>query len=248
MSGGKIMLAPPNQEFISPDFVRRPRLAFLLLAFLSFQNLGANAATLTVRTNKLGTTPEVLAYNSGHFFPGSNTKDWWRYSGVGGVRFFVAPNDIEAADDIPGRGDGVVTQSDFVSRRAALRVNPLDTSYINWPYFTNRYETRTFSGNIFKLNYAFSQARSLNLKILANISATFGSFTINDSNDWAGKWELWQHYYAQAFYLGREFDVARYQMFNEPNHSSAGGITQAQYLERLQLASDAIQSALADVN
>jgi hypothetical protein len=37
-------------------------------------------------------------------------------------------------------------------------------------------------------------------------------------------------------------------MFNEPDHSSAGGLTQAQYLERLQLSSDAIQCALADVN
>src|SRR6185295_614069 len=51
-----------------------------------------------------------------------------------------------------------------------------------------------------------------------------------------------------AFYLGRGFDVQRYQMFNEPDHSSAGGLTQADYLQRLQLCSDAIQSALADVN
>ncbi len=213
-----------------------------------FQIFPVQAATLTVKTNKLGSTPDILAYNSGHFYPGSNTKDWWHYSGVRGVRFFVAPNDIEATDDIAGNGDGVLTQTDFVNRKNALRVDPLNPNYINWPYFTNRYETHTFSGNIFKVNYAFSQARSLNLKILVNISATFGSFTINDSNDWAGKWELWQHYYAQAFYLGREFDVNHYQMFNEPDHSSAGGITQAQYLERLQLASDAIQSALADVN
>ncbi|MDB6125497.1 MAG: hypothetical protein JWQ71_4490 [Pedosphaera sp.] len=222
--------------------------AFLLYAITVLFPFRVHAAILTVKTNKIGTTPDVLAYNSGHFYQGSNTKDWWHYSGVGGVRFFVAPTEIEATDDIAGRGDGVVTQTDFVNRRAALRVNPLNTSYINWPYFTNRYATHTLGGNVFQVNYAFGQARALNLKILVNISATFGSFTINDSNDWAGKWELWQHYYAQAFYLGREFDVARYQMFNEPNHSSAGGITPAQYLERLQLASDAIQSALADVN
>ncbi|MEP6662763.1 MAG: Ig-like domain-containing protein [Verrucomicrobiota bacterium] len=221
---------------------------FFLSAMIGSSFYQTHGATLTVKTNKLGTTPEVLAYNSGHFYPGSNTKDWWHYSGVGGVRFFVAPNDIEATDDIAGRGDGVITQADFVNRRAALRANPLSPTYINWSYFTNRYETHTFSGNIFRVNYAFSQERALNLKILVNISATFGSFTISDSNDWAGKWELWQHYYAQAFYLGREFDVMRYQMFNEPNHSSAGGLTPEQYLERLQLASDAIQSALADVN
>ncbi len=61
-----------------------------------------------------------------------------------------------------------------------------------------------------------------------------------------GKWELWQHYYFQAFYLGREFDVERFQMWNEPDLT--GGPTVSDYLERLKLASDAIQCALADVN
>ncbi len=37
-------------------------------------------------------------------------------------------------------------------------------------------------------------------------------------------------------------------MYNEPNHPNANGLTQTDYLRRLQLASDAIQSALADVN
>ena len=54
-------------------------------------------------------------------------------------------------------------------------------------------------------------------------------------------WELWQHYYAQAFYLGRYFDVERYQMYNEPNHSNANGLTITNHLLRLQLVSDAIQ-------
>ena len=34
------------------------------------------SATLTVQTNRLGPTPEILGYNSGHFFPGSNTREF----------------------------------------------------------------------------------------------------------------------------------------------------------------------------
>ena len=64
---------------------------------------------------------------------------------------------------------------------------------------------------------------------------------------WADRWEQWQHFYAQAFYLARYFDVHRFQMYNEPNHSS-NSIVQHQYIERLRLASDAVQSAVADVN
>src|SRR5262245_34304933 len=96
-----------------------------------------SAATITLTTNKLGATPEILGYNSGHFYPGSNTRDWWHYSLVNGARFFVAPSEIEASDDLTGRGDGVNDQATFLSRKVLLRADPLNTSYINWPYFTN---------------------------------------------------------------------------------------------------------------
>ena len=109
-----------------------------LLALL-FSGSALTAATLTVQTNKLGVTPTLIAYNSGHFYPGSNTRDWWHYSGVSGARVFLTASLIEPGDDIPGRGDGVTDQATFLSRKAALRADPLNPSYINWPYFTNNY-------------------------------------------------------------------------------------------------------------
>jgi hypothetical protein len=205
------------------------------------------AATLTVQTNKIGATPESLAYNSGHFVPGSNTDDWWHYAGVSGARIFITPGVIEFSDDISGHGDGVTNQVSFVSRRAALRANPLSTSYINWNYLTPKFAaTGTHGSNILNPNHASSRLRQLGVKILINLTASEGQFTITDENDWAGRWELWQHFYFEAFYFGREFDVERYQMYNEPDLN--GSIAQPDYLPRLQLASDAVQSALADVN
>src|SRR6187402_1220569 len=107
----------------------------ITLALLVAITSKLSAATLTIQTNLLGITPSLLAYNSGHFWPESNTRDWWRYSGVSGARVFITPANIEPSDDIPGN-DGVTDQVSFLSRRAALRGNPLSTQYINWPYFT----------------------------------------------------------------------------------------------------------------
>jgi Bacterial TSP3 repeat len=244
---------PPNINRQNVDLFRRTsrwaRLTLQVLGLLLLSLTTASSATLTIQTNPSGTTPDLLSYNTGHFYPGSNTREWWHYSGVTGARVFVAPSEIEATDDIGGRGDGVLTQTDFLNRKAALRASPLNTNYINWSYFTNRYESHTLVGaNKIRVNYAFSQLRQLNIEITVNITASQSFLTITNSNDWAGKWELWQHYYAQGFYLAREFDVKRYQMYNEPDHPNANGLTQADFLQRLQLASDAIQSAIADVN
>ena len=221
-------------------------LSFLLM-FTAF--LAANAGTVTLQTTSPGLTPNLLAYNSGHFYPGSNTKDWWRYAGVSGARVFLTASTLEASDDIPGHGDGVTNQATFELRKTSLRSNPNNPLYVNWSYFTNRYNVIAQHGaNRLQPNYIFTELRKLGITIDVNIGASTNFFVITNSSDWAGKWELWQHYYAQAFYLGRGFDVERYQMYNEPDHPNAGPVPLPEYLMRLQLCSDAIQCALADVN
>ena len=217
----------------------------LTLAGLALVPAPVAAATLTVQTNVLGPTPTLIAYNSGHFYPGSNTRDWWHYAGVNGARLFISPSTIEPSDDFAPRGDNVSTAATFLARRAALRAHPLDTNYINWPYLTNRYES-TSSPLVF--GYALRELRRLGVESCAQITVSLSRFAITNDADWAGQWELWQHFYAQSFHLAREFGVRRFQMFNEPNHSNADGLTLTEFLQRLQLCSDAAQCALADVN
>ena len=237
-----------------PDSIRSRSLTSLLSAIIvaCAPVPDLDAGTLTVKADTFAATPDILGYNLGHFYPGSNTRDWWRYAGVNGARAFVSPREIEPNDDIPGTGDGVIDQASFLTRRDALRADPLNHAYIDWPDFEDKYENNTLgtssSGNRFRVNYAFGQLRELDIEILAQITASESLLPINGANDWAGKWELWQHYYAQAFHMGRHFDVERYQMFNEPDHPNANGLTPADWLMRLQLVSDAVQSALADVN
>ncbi|MEP6662592.1 MAG: hypothetical protein ABJC04_02910, partial [Verrucomicrobiota bacterium] len=228
-------------------FFNFSRRIFVFLGVVFFSTFHLRAATLTAQTTKLGNTPESIGYNSGHFVPLSNTDDWWHYAGMSGVRLFMTPSLIEATDDIPGRGDGVTNAASFVSRKAALRSDPLNPSYINWPYLTPRFGLTALHGsNFLNPNHAASKLHQLGVKILINFTASPGQFLITDDNDWAGKWELWQHYYFEAFYFGREFEVERFQMYNEPNLDGIDRTTN--YFPRLQLASDAVQSAIADVN
>ncbi len=67
--------------------------------------------------------------------PGSNTADWWRYSGVNGARVWPTPTTVEPTDDLAPFGDGVTSQATFIARQIALRADPLNTTYINWPKF-----------------------------------------------------------------------------------------------------------------
>ena len=100
-----------------------------------------------------------------------------------------------------------------------------------------------FSTNLAKSNgYELATLRDAGVDVLANITA---GDTL-DANDWAGRWELWQHYYAVAYVMSHKYGVRRYSMYNEPNHGNK--IKEEQWLDLLLVCSDAIQSAIQDVN
>ncbi len=164
-------------------------------------------------------------------------------------RGWPTPSDVEASDDLAPWGDGVSSQATFTARRDALRADPLNTAYINWTYFNNQYANHPTSGsNIINLNYAFGQLHDLHIDPVVEISYTNSSFPWDAAGTvagWADRWEQWQHFYAQAFYLAQHFDVHRFEMYNEPNLDD---IPASEWLERLRFASDAVQAAVADVN
>ncbi|MGH7980901.1 MAG: hypothetical protein ACREE6_16110, partial [Limisphaerales bacterium] len=215
-----------------------------LLPLFIWQSAAAWGATLTMETNILGPTPEVIGYDSGHFDTNSNTRDWWRYSGVTGARLFISPTQIEPKDELPPWGDGVTNETSFEERKALARSDPWNTNYFNWPYVTNRYMTYLLSGSDrIVVDYACSQWKQLGVQVLVQSTATASKFTNMDN--WADKWELWHFYYEQALYLGLQYGVERYQMYNEPNAVSPA---LSDFMARLQTASDAIQCAIADLD
>ncbi len=62
--------------------VKRLIFAVALLVVIGLRT--APAGTLTVESTRFAGTPDILAFNLAHFYPGSNTKEWWRYSGAHG--------------------------------------------------------------------------------------------------------------------------------------------------------------------
>lgn len=221
---------------------------------LLVQNTGAQSTTITIESNQWGTTPDVLGYNMAHFVDGSNAADLWRYSGVKAARAFISASHIEPTDDLAPIGDGVTSQSGFESRKAALRAHVVadtgltGTTYVHWPAFVARYAmVDADSNNRLVIDTAFARLRSQGVEILANITCSPSRFPLASLSDWPNVWEIWQHYYAQAFYLARAYDVARYGVFNEPN-GWVPAIGVDDWWRRVRIASDAVQAAVADVN
>jgi hypothetical protein len=214
--------------------------------------LSSSAAySLEVSSSVAGSTPEVLAYNMGHMVPGSNSHDWFRYSEVNGFRVWSSPTHIEASDDTGNWGDGVDSWESFLERRQALRLRPLDHKYINWPVFDANFASVMTGTNRLSIKNVLEFSKKQNLTPLVMIHRGVGSFPFRDrgsEKDWASRWETWQHFYAQAFWLARHFDVERYQVYNEPDHRLNMRLPQEEYIERLKISSDAIQAALEDVN
>jgi hypothetical protein len=217
-------------------------------------SLAVTAETLQIATTPSGQTPEVLGYNLAHMVQGSNAADFWRYTGAKGARVFISASHVEAQDDLAPVGDGVGDAPGFAARKQALRAHVkadselLGNTYVDWSKFKSAYSRVDTNGNnTFAIDPAFSLLREQGVAILANITCSPSRFPLNGSADWAGLWEIWQHYYAQAFYLASTYGVARYGLFNEPNNWSTA-ISPEDWWLRVKIASDAVQAAVADVN
>jgi hypothetical protein len=214
----------------------------------------ATTGTVTVSSNEAGKTLEHVGYNMGHYLPGSNTSAWVDHSGVNAFRVWAAASEYEVRapgatnrDDLAPWGDGVNDLAGFNARKAALRGDPLNESFIDWPEFNNRFQNHTQGGrNDVKLNYILGEMHDRGIHVMQQTTRTPAAGPIASETDWGGKWEQWQHYYAMAFHSARHYDVAQFQMYNEPDGDTT--ITQAQWITRLKLASDAIRSAVSDVN
>jgi hypothetical protein len=220
----------------------------------------AGTSTLTLSSTPVGKSLNYVGYNMAHYMPGSNTSAWVEYSNVNAFRVWASSSYYEPRpstgglrDDLGPWGDGVTSLSTFNARKTALRADPLNPTYINWdgtathPGFNYLFDNLVQPGsNAMQLDYVLGQLHDRGIKVMQQTERSVAAFPINGDADWAGKWEQWQGFYAMAFHSARDYGVTSYQMYNEPNGDS--NETQADYMIRLRLASDAIHSAIADVN
>lgn len=231
-----------HRRFRTPSLSRFAAVALANAAFAAVA--GASTGTITATNTNAGVTPQYIGYNMGHHLPGSNASSWVDYSQVNAFRVWTSPAHYEPVDDIPGFGDGVNSLASFNTRKGNLRANPSDPQYINWAYFDNRFANYVQSGrNKVVLDPLLSDLRARGIDPVVELSRS----TAWTMTSWEGKWEQWQHTYAMVYHMAGQYDVSRFQTYNEPDQNSSP-VPQAEWLQRLQIASDAVRSAIADVN
>ncbi|MFA9196814.1 MAG: immunoglobulin domain-containing protein [Aliarcobacter sp.] len=206
--------------------------------------------SITVTNESEGTTPSLLGYNLGHFMTSGDAADWFRYSGVKGARVFISATDLQKSTS-PGRSK-VTSLSTFNSNVMAARsAGTASSAYIKWSDYNYNIDSTSGSNDINYKN-AFTALTGLGVDILANITCSPSAFPLTSATDYAGWWEIWQHYYAQAFLLSRDYGIRRFSMFNEPNNWNSISINKLDGVDdwvlRLRICSDAIQAGVADMN
>lgn len=198
-------------------------------------------AVVKVSDEQIGKSMKYVGYNQGHYMPGSNTSGWVEYSGVNAMRFWASPQLYTLPEDVDA-GAGMSTVEDFDAKKAALRSNPEASLYINWASIRDKIENMTYPGtNKYNIKYVLGEFERLNITPVAMLHST----SWNDS--WAEKWQQWQKYYAMTFIMSQLGDVEMYAFVNEPNHSNQNMDVET-YIRALKIASDAIRTAIEDVN
>lgn len=197
----------------------------------------------------VGRTPLIVGYNLGENHPGSNVTAWLRYSETNGARLFWS-SAAWPAEPTPWES-GAADEARFRASVEALRATGPDpaTRAAHRAAVAKTYggTTRGIVGDCFTL----SETRGLGSHILAMLGhTTRGLPMVRDDGtpDWFGRWSYWRGIYLNASYLAEHYGVERFQLFNEPNHPNSARLSQEDYLRRMQVGSDAIRAAIADVN
>lgn len=190
-----------------------------------------------------GKTMKYVGYNQGYYVPGSNVSSWIEYSGVNSVRLWTE-SDTYLKNDWIDMESSPAGEEEFSRLKAALSSNPEGSGFINWGAIASQADKVVYSTNSMSLNYALDELHAMGVDVL--LQCGFGKSRYNTS--WTNKWQLWQKYYALAFYAARRADVEMYAMKNEPNHKNAGPMSLSLYIELMKVCSDAVHTAIKDVN
>ena len=199
--------------------------------------------TIKITNEVIGNTMKYVGYNQGYYVPGSNASGWIEYSGVNSLRIWTTLNSYVPASGVQV-DKSLPNIDEFDRRKEDLRSNPEKNKYINWekllPLYNNK--EKEINTNPMILSYVLSELKKLKVDPILQISST-------DFNDtWSNKWKQWQRFYALAYYTAKTGDVAMFAMQNEPNHKNSGPMKLSQWIAGMQIVSDALTSAIEDVN
>jgi hypothetical protein len=203
---------------------------------------GVQKAVITVNNRTIGNTMKFVGYNQGYYFPGSNISGWLEYSNVNSLRVWASINAF-VPEQYVEVDKNISSIEEFDKRKAELRASPEHNRFIKWADLNPLYDKPDSSStNAMVFNYALSELKRLGIQVVLQLGST-------DFNDqWENKWKQWQRYYAIAYHSAKTGNVAMFAMQNEPNHKNSGPMKLEQWISGSQIVSDAIHSAVEDVN
>ncbi|WP_200215109.1 CBM96 family carbohydrate-binding protein [Micromonospora coerulea] len=200
--------------------------------------------SVVVSATPAGRGMPLVGYNTGHFMPGSNTSAWLEYARVNAVRFFASFEDW-CPDEAFDPGAGISGIDAFDAAKDELRRSPEDNRFLDWELLHEVFEQHVYSNtNFYRLNHQLAELRRL------GITPIIEAAQLRWNSPWSGLWQQWQKHYALTYHLAGNYDVERYNFLNEPDHPGAAKdiVDQQIYVRGLQIASDAVRCAIADVN
>ena len=221
------------------------------------------ASSITIKVNSTTSSYKTLSrigLNGSNSVPGTNQWEFLRYSGVNAIRMGTVSNypygynnDKDPYLTTLGWGEGVTDLTSFNVNRKAVRDFPETNSLIPWSVFKS-----FFSGTQDYPDYRLVSVASLNLDVLYSMKRYANSTsqytmapysTISSAARWADKWEDWLNRYAFTYYLAKTYGVCNFELYNEPDQWKDTYHTDIpEFIERMQIGSDAVQCAIADVN
>lgn len=198
--------------------------------------------SIKIEDKVIGKSMKYVGYNQGYYMPESNASGWVEYSGVNSLRIWTSLNSYVPLNAVQ-LDKNLMSVEEFDKRKAELRSNPENNKFLKWdvllPIYTKPEEAST---NPMVLDYVLSELKRLKVDPVVQVSGT-------DFNDlWSNKWQQWQRFYALAYYMAKTGDVTMLALQNEPNHRNSGPMKLDQWISAMQIVSDALTSAVDDVN
>jgi hypothetical protein len=198
---------------------------------------------IKIENKVVGTSMKYVGYNQGYYVPGSNASGWIEYSGVNSLRVWTTLNSYVPVSAVQV-DKSITSVNEFDKRKQELRTNPEKNKYIKWGnllplYNETEKETNT---NPMILSYVLTELKRLKVDPVLQIGST------DFDSTWSNKWKQWQRFYALAYYAAKTGDVTMFAMQNEPNHKNSGPMKLLQWIGGMQIVSDALTSAIEDVN
>jgi hypothetical protein len=199
--------------------------------------------TITINNKVIGNTMKYVGYNQGYYVPGSNASGWIEYSGVNSLRVWTTLNSYVPVSAIQV-DKSIASVDEFDKRKEELRSNPENNKYIKWNALLPLYNDteKATNTNPMVLSYVLEELKRLNVDPILQIGST------DFDSTWSNKWQQWQRFYALAYYAAKTGDVTMFAMQNEPNHRNSGPMKLDQWISGMQIVSDALTSAIEDVN